>query len=301
MISKRMVMVAVLVLAGMAGLASAQVQCTTETFPNIVTDQNVGVVGNLNFGSNNNFVGFVQSDWFNGFGFNLWPDCADGVVWMPQVSPLASTTEPLTRQILLQDGCCTLTQLTIAAHRAEDGGEGQTGTYTIRAFDANGAQVGGTVTGQLNYNDGCVTIQTGWTACHSRIEISYSRGSELGIVDMTYCCGEEEVGGEGCTPGYWKQSQHFGNWEGYTQNQDFDSVFGVNLFNPSITLLQALQRRGGGVNRLARHGAAALLSASSSGVFYPYTVAEVIAMVQAGDADSLEDANELGCPLARAE
>jgi len=294
------VAMAALASVSVAGPATSQEVCTTETFPNVVTDQYVGVIGGLNFGQGN-FAGFVQSDWLNSFGFNLYPDCADAVVWMPAAGQIQSTSQPLTREITFAEGCCTLTSITVTAHQSESQGPGQTGTLTIRALDSNGQQIGDSIVRELNYTDGCVTIQTGWTACHARIEISYSRGSELGIVDMEYCCGEDETGNEGCTPGYWKQTQHFGNWEGYTQNQDFDTVFGVNLFNPNITLLQALQRKGGGVNRLARHGAAGLLSASSSGVFYPYTVAEVIALVQAGDADSLEDGNELGCPLARAE
>jgi len=297
-VCRAVAIVAVAVL-GVAAPVTSQEVCTTEEFPNIVTDQYLGVVGGLNFGQGN-FAGFVQSDWFNNFGFNLYPDCADGVVWMPAAGQIASTTEPLTREITFEEGCCVLTSITVTAHQSENGGgEGQTGTLTIRALDSNGQQIGDAIVRELNYDDGCVTIETGWDECHARIEITYSRGSELGIVDMSYCCGEDEVGDEGCTPGYWKQPQHFGNWEGYTQNQDFDTVFGVNLFNPNITLLQALNLNGGGVNRLARHATAGLLSASSSGVLYPYTVAEVLALAQAGDADSLEDANELGCPLAR--
>ncbi|MBN1657999.1 MAG: DNRLRE domain-containing protein [Anaerolineae bacterium] len=102
---------------------------------------------------------------------------------------------------------------------------------------------------------------------------------------------------EGCTPGYWKN--HLEAWAAtdYSPSDDFDATFGVDLFNPNITLEQAVNARGGGVNRLARHGTAALLSAAHPDVAYPYTVAEVIALVQAGDADSLEWGNELGCPL----
>ena len=55
---------------------------------------------------------------------------------------------------------------------------------------------------------------------------------------------------------------------------------------------------GGDLNRLARHGASGLLNAAHPDVDYPLTLAEVIAAVQAGDADLLEWANELGCPLA---
>jgi hypothetical protein len=76
---------------------------------------------------------------------------------------------------------------------------------------------------------------------------------------------------EGCTPGYWKQPQHFDSWPaGYDPDQDFDTVFTniylpaqvVNLFNPNITLLEALQLQGSkdGVNQLARTAVATLLN-----------------------------------------
>jgi hypothetical protein len=71
-------------------------------------------------------------------------------------------------------------------------------------------------------------------------------------------------------------------------------MFGVNLFDPDITLEQAVNLRGGGVNKLARHGTAALLIAVHSHVNYSYTTARVIAFVQADEVDPLVAANELG-------
>nr|NIQ99725.1 hypothetical protein [Gemmatimonadales bacterium] len=68
-------------------------------------------------------------------------------------------------------------------------------------------------------------------------------------------------------------------------------------FDPDITLGQAIDAKGGGVKKIARHGTAALLSALHPGVAYPFTADEVIAAVQAGDVDALAKANELGCPL----
>jgi len=103
--------------------------------------------------------------------------------------------------------------------------------------------------------------------------------------------------GEGCTPGYWKN--HLADWAptGYSPADDFDATFGVDLFSPDITLDDAVNARGGGVKKLARHGTAALLSAAHPDVDYPFTVAEVIALVQAGDVDPLVTANELGCDI----
>jgi hypothetical protein len=111
--------------------------------------------------------------------------------------------------------------------------------------------------------------------------------------------------GEGCTPGFWKNS--VGSWPaGYLPNADFDATFGVNGFNPNISLLTALGLGGGGKNALARHAVAALLNSASGGVNYPMETAEVIAAVRAafasGDFESvknpLEALNEKGCGLA---
>jgi hypothetical protein len=108
---------------------------------------------------------------------------------------------------------------------------------------------------------------------------------------------EEPPGGEGCTPGYWKN--HLEDWPptGLDIVDDFDTTFGVDLFDPDITLADAINAKGGGDNKLARHGTAALLSALHPDVNYPFTPDEVIAFVQAGDADPLVEANELGCDI----
>lgn len=109
----------------------------------------------------------------------------------------------------------------------------------------------------------------------------------------------------GCTPGYWKQKHHFDSWTGFTQNQDYDAVFGVDAFSPNRTLLQALSSGGGKMDRLGRHSVAALLNTSNGEVEYGMSTADVIAMVQqavaSGNydwaADQLEALNERGCPL----
>jgi len=112
-------------------------------------------------------------------------------------------------------------------------------------------------------------------------------------------------GGEGCTPGYWRQDQHFDSWTGYDPTDNFETVFGVDASFDPHTLLDAVWLGGGGENALARHAVAALLNAASSGVDYEYSTAQVIHMVQdAYDTgnfehfkDLLADQNEAGCPL----
>jgi hypothetical protein len=122
------------------------------------------------------------------------------------------------------------------------------------------------------------------------------------------------VGGEGCTPGYWKN--HAGllkkngdyqkdSWAGtgYAVGDLYDATFGVTS-SFGGTLIEALNRGGGGENALGRHAVAALLNAASS-VSYMYTPAQVIAAVQAayasGDFEGTKNdfayENEMGCPL----
>ncbi|MGH8469757.1 MAG: hypothetical protein ACREVY_12490 [Gammaproteobacteria bacterium] len=112
--------------------------------------------------------------------------------------------------------------------------------------------------------------------------------------------------GQGCTPGYWKQSQHFDSWTSpYTPSSLFSAVF-ENAF-PGMTLLQVLEQGGGGLTALGRHTVAALLNAASPDVSYDLTVSEVIAQFNQtfpGTNTAYEDLkntfegfNEQGCPL----
>ena len=135
--------------------------------------------------------------------------------------------------------------------------------------------------------------------------------SGSGAVDGIEICKEPDTptGNEGCTPGYWKQEHHFGNWPVDPYTKKFGDVFGcsgVMAQNPEsgdiceMLLLDALSLKGGGNNALARHAAAAYLNAESS-VLYPYSVGEVIALLNSSNKDALEAANESYCPLGRAE
>lgn len=128
-------------------------------------------------------------------------------------------------------------------------------------------------------------------------------------------CGDKPpMGGEGCTPGYWKQSHHFDSWPAaYTPDMRFSAVFGheiavraggkSTIVDP--TLLQALEANGGNINAAARHVVAALLNAASGGVSYNLSAGEVIDLFNAnypdGDLEDmknrLEMYNEQGCPL----
>jgi hypothetical protein len=113
-------------------------------------------------------------------------------------------------------------------------------------------------------------------------------------------------GGEGCTPGYWRQDQHFDSWPGpYTPTTKFSAVFD-NAFGTK-TLLQVVKLGGGGLDALGRHTVAALLNAANGDVDYGMTAAQVIAKFNAAYPGSsaayealkneFEAANESGCPL----
>ena len=105
-------------------------------------------------------------------------------------------------------------------------------------------------------------------------------------VDITYPAYASEQaqvsvtvqGGEGCTPGYWKNNAiNWGavSWVGYTPGRSLESVFDVpdSLGLDSKTLLQALQFQGGprvlGASQiLLRAGVAALLNAANPNINY---------------------------------
>ncbi len=129
--------------------------------------------------------------------------------------------------------------------------------------------------------------------------------------DVTYPSDQQErddvfvdiINVQGCSPGYWKQSQHFGSYpDGIYPNTLFVDVFGEDAF-PGMTLLQVLSQGGGGLNALGRIIVGAYLNAASVNGF-PYTTAQVIADFQAafpgGDYNALKSKYEAlqdPCPL----
>ena len=115
---------------------------------------------------------------------------------------------------------------------------------------------------------------------------------------------EIEGGGQGCTPGFWKQTQHFDSWTApLTPDTLFSDVF-EDAF-PGKTLLDVLEQGGGGLRALGRHTVAALLNAASPGVSYDLSVNDIIEgfndVFPGGDYEDLKDLfegfNEQGCPL----
>ena len=149
--------------------------------------------------------------------------------------------------------------------------------------------------------------------------MAFSRTVKSAITALLTVCGDDAIctmectceptgGGEGCTPGYWKQMQHFGSWTApYMPSTMFSDVFDDAF--PGKTLLQVLWQGGGGLKALGRHTVAALLNAASTDVSYDMSVDDVIdsfnAVYPGGDYEALKDDfayfNEQGCPLGRAD
>jgi len=231
-------------------------------------------------------------------------------VWLGDVGgapSVATTANPVRSTLTINNaaianlapgaGGCTLVATSTASDQDANAGWDEDHIIVTETLDAGTSFVSGKVFfsgGQLTETFNSTTRNQTFNTFH---------GAVIVFENMV-----DPVGGEGCTPGYWRQDQHLGNWTSpYDPSDDFDATFGVDFFNPNITLGDAVALGGGGVNALARHAVAALLNAASADVDYEYTTAEVIAIVQNG-ALSLEarknllaTENERGCDLERAE
>jgi hypothetical protein len=139
----------------------------------------------------------------------------------------------------------------------------------------------------------------------------------IGVVGVATVSASKKKGSDGCTPGYWKQEQHFDSWTApYDPSDLFSATSGtradasVATFEdafPGLTLLDVLSLQGGGLNALGRHTVAALLNVASGDVDYAYThTATVIDAFNnaypGGDYEGLKNIfagfNELGCPIS---
>lgn len=144
-----------------------------------------------------------------------------------------------------------------------------------------------------------------------------------GIVHTRFLTGSDNAwircepvitGGDGCTPGYWKQPHHFDSWPAVVTPDTpystvFDRIISVRVKGEGLvtdpTLLQALSALGGKVNTAARHSTAAYLNAMSGDVSYDLSDTQIVSNLQQsiddqdfGDLiEALVNFNEQGCPL----
>ncbi len=188
-------------------------------------------------------------------------------------------------------GIVTVNSLTIGDVESDEAG----GTIEIYGGGALLATIGIPVTG----DNGLAVVPIGVSGADF---LKVNLQGSAAIDNIEIMADTPPGGDEGCTPGYWKN--HTDSWVGYTTDQNYEAVFGVDA-SFDKTLLGAAQQGGGGEKALGRHAVAALLNAANPGVDYAFTESEVIAMVQqayaSGDFEgiknTLEAENELGCPL----
>ena len=76
----------------------------------------------------------------------------------------------------------------------------------------------------------------------------------------------------GCTAEFWKNNLKLWKIIGVDYNSDFDDTFGSDYFEPDITLEQAINLEGPGLNHLARSGVVAFLDA----LVNPYADVEIL-------------------------
>jgi hypothetical protein len=120
-------------------------------------------------------------------------------------------------------------------------------------------------------------------------------------------------GGEGCTPGFWKNNADKKGASQWTDPYDpTDLVSSVFSAAPAgigdKTLLAGLQQGGGDLDALTRHAIAAVLSAAHPDVDYPLTVDEIVDMVNDAytgltDVEDLKNVldtfNNLDCSISQ--
>jgi hypothetical protein len=121
-----------------------------------------------------------------------------------------------------------------------------------------------------------------------------------------YISGKVEVHGRhGCLPFFWRQARNHALWpDRFSKETRIEHVF--PWAGPrDLTLLDALEMRGEGLDGFFREGIAALLNAVHPQVEYPLRIGEIIAMsaevLQSGQYEEtlriFQEANSLNCPL----
>lgn len=124
---------------------------------------------------------------------------------------------------------------------------------------------------------------------------------------------------KGCTPGYWKQDQHFDSWPaGVTPSQLLSTYFvtaPLALNGKALgayTMLEGLKMKGGsgipGASQILMRASVAAYVNARKGLGYQYTTAQVVSLVNAAiasgnrasmilTASELDQANNAGCTL----
>jgi len=242
--------------------------------------------------------------------------CSAEPVTVSKTAPTITTTLSTTTPVLT--GTAVHDSATLSGATSSPSG---TATYTVYTNNtcSAGAQSAGTktVTNGIVPDSDAITFNTAgtffWQVVYSGDANNAAATSTCGSEVLTVQAPPPPPAAQYCSPGFWKQDQHFHDWVTFTQSQTFSSVFGRTitimwsaggkpspLTNP--TLLQALQANGGGISMLARVAVDALLNASAlnSG----FTPAQVISIIQTAidtgnfDAAAAQLTAPESCPLS---
>jgi hypothetical protein len=111
-------------------------------------------------------------------------------------------------------------------------------------------------------------------------------------------CEKKGTGGEGCTPGFWRNHLTWWTGTGYSPLDKVNATFGCKLVGDDNLTLGVVIDKPQTYGALAFHAIAALLNASSPDVDFGLSVDEVKDLACAGDKDTLASENEMGCPLS---
>ncbi len=216
------------------------------------------------------------------------------------------------------------------------GGNSPTGTVTFALYGPGDTSCTGTnlAAGHSGFANVPLTCGSATSAAFTTTQVgtynwTASYSGDANNNPAVSACGSEQVtvtkplGGQGCTPGFWKNPKHFSLWTTYTPTQLVGSVFNVPAVFPDgtsgtslsgATLADGLAFQGGstinGASQiLLRAAIAGLLNSTNAGVAYPFTTAQIISGVNtalnSGDrtqitnlATQIDNANNGGCPLS---
>ena len=147
------------------------------------------------------------------------------------------------------------------------------GTIDVTAFYTQLDSLGGTV----EYTSPHLNLHAGDVVTADLVE-DHNQSASYTVINVNDC--HPPVLPQYCSPGYWKQSQHFHSYVSpFTPTSNANSVFGVSAFPASATLVSVLSTGGGGLAAYGRATVGALLNAAAlnSGL----TPAQVIAKFNA--------------------
>ena len=130
-----------------------------------------------------------------------------------------------------------------------------------------------------------------------RLSTIFLFSAVLGLVFATGAIPSASAASTDCSLGYWKN--HTDVWPvPYTPGDSFNFVFFDQ--GPNVTLLEALNLKGGGENALARQAVAALLDAARDMDFEPSEIQIRTSVSEAFESDEPEIINNLKNDLENA-